>query len=58
VSNRTYEGAPGYWVLTPLVTSDGTGVVVNRGWVPMAIGDPTASSKPTHPPPRSRWSVR
>ena len=39
VSNRTHEGAPGYWVLTPLVTSDGTGVVVNRGWVPMAIGD-------------------
>ncbi|MDZ7678098.1 MAG: SURF1 family protein [Acidimicrobiales bacterium] len=39
VSNRTYEGAPGYWVLTPLVTDEGTGVVVNRGWVPMAVGD-------------------
>jgi surfeit locus 1 family protein len=39
VSNRTYEGAPGYWVLTPLVTDGGTAVVVNRGWVPMAVGD-------------------
>ncbi len=39
VANRSYEGAPGYWVLTPLVTSDGTAVVINRGWVPMSVGD-------------------
>lgn len=39
VSNRTFEGAPGYWVLTPLLTDDGVGVLVNRGWVPMSIGD-------------------
>lgn len=39
VANRSYEGAPGFWVLTPLVTSDGTAVVVNRGWVPMSVGD-------------------
>lgn len=37
VANRTYEGAPGYWVLTPLELSDGTGVVVNRGWVPLSV---------------------
>lgn len=35
VPNRTFETAPGYWVLTPLVQSDGTGVVINRGWVPI-----------------------
>lgn len=37
VSNRTYEGAPGYWVLTPLLQADGTAVVVNRGWVPFDV---------------------
>jgi len=37
VSNRTYEGAPGYWVITPLVQADGTAVAVNRGWVPYDV---------------------
>lgn len=39
VANRTFEGAPGYWVLTPLLTADGVGIVVNRGWVPLAVGE-------------------
>ena len=34
VANRSNGGAPGYWVLTPVEQSDGTAVVVNRGWVP------------------------
>jgi surfeit locus 1 family protein len=50
VSNRTYEGSPGYWVLTPLVTSDGLGVVVNRGWVPRCIGDPPDIHELADPP--------
>ncbi|HEY9558758.1 MAG TPA: SURF1 family protein [Acidimicrobiales bacterium] len=33
VENRSYNGAPGGWVLTPLVLDDGTAVVVNRGFV-------------------------
>jgi surfeit locus 1 family protein len=33
VDNRTYEGAPGGWVLTPLVLDDGSAVVVNRGFI-------------------------
>jgi surfeit locus 1 family protein len=37
IRNRSYEGAPGYWVLTPLVQADGTAVAVNRGWVPFAV---------------------
>ena len=35
VRNRSFDGAPGSWVLTPLVLDDGTAVVVNRGWVPV-----------------------
>src|SRR5690606_18097172 len=27
VRNRTYNGTPGHWVLTPLLTDDGTAVV-------------------------------
>jgi surfeit locus 1 family protein len=33
VVNRTYEGTPGAWVVTPLVLGDGTAVAVNRGFV-------------------------
>jgi cytochrome oxidase assembly protein ShyY1 len=33
VRGRSRDGAPGSWVLTPLVREDGTVVVVNRGWI-------------------------
>jgi cytochrome oxidase assembly protein ShyY1 len=33
VDNRTYNGASGGWVLTPLVQDDGTAVIVNRGFI-------------------------
>ena len=33
VRGRSRDGAPGSWVLTPLVREDGTAVVVNRGWI-------------------------
>ncbi len=38
IRNRTLQETPGYWVMTPLVLDDGTAVVVNRGWVPFALG--------------------
>lgn len=51
VRNRQLSGAGvGYEVLTPLVTADGTGLVVNRGWVPAGA---TAATRPDVPPPPS-----
>jgi surfeit locus 1 family protein len=34
VLNRSRGGAPGSWVLTPLVRDDGVAVPVVRGWIP------------------------
>ncbi|WP_281260695.1 SURF1 family cytochrome oxidase biogenesis protein [Murinocardiopsis flavida] len=47
VRNRDGENGVGLYVLTPLVTADGTGLLVNRGWVPQP---PTATSRPDVPP--------
>jgi surfeit locus 1 family protein len=33
VENRTFNGAPGGWVLTPLLLDDDTAVIVNRGFI-------------------------
>ena len=40
VLNRSFDGAPGAWVLTPLALTDGSTIVVNRGWVPSEAKDP------------------
>ena len=39
IRNRSLEGAPGWWVLTPLLTEDGWAVAVNRGWIPSFFDD-------------------
>jgi surfeit locus 1 family protein len=36
VANRSFDGAPGLHVLTPLRLADGRALFVNRGWVPIA----------------------
>lgn len=38
ILNRSLNGSPGYWVLTPLMLDDDTAVMVNRGWVPFVPG--------------------
>ncbi|MEV4802662.1 SURF1 family protein [Nonomuraea sp. NPDC049421] len=48
VRRRPQEGRNGYYVLTPLVTGPGTGVIVNRGWVPAGA---TADTPPDVPAP-------
>lgn len=50
VRNRTLDGAPGYWVLTPVDLGDGTGAVVNRGWVPLSIGESSEGLAQVQPP--------
>lgn len=56
IRNRSQNGAPGAWVLTPLVRDDGTAVAVVRGWIPY---DP-AGEEPPFPgslPPEGRVTV-
>lgn len=56
VRNRSQGGAPGAWVLTPLVQADGTAVAVVRGWVPLDI-DPPAPPFPGSEPPAGEVTV-
>lgn len=35
ILNRSRGGAPGAWVMTPLVQEDGTAVPIVRGWIPL-----------------------
>jgi len=51
VRNRSYNGAPGSWVLTPLVQPDGTAVAVVRGWIPTVDPDPPGPPFPGAEPP-------
>lgn len=50
VRNRSREGAPGEWVMTPLVQADGTAVAVVRGWVPFYADTPAPPFPGTEPP--------
>lgn len=39
---RTWNGNPGYHVVTPLLFAEGGGLLVDRGWVPIELKDPAA----------------
>lgn len=52
VRSRSLNGAPGSWVLTPVLLGDGTAVVVNRGWISNSGGleaVPAPSAAPAGP---------
>lgn len=46
IRNRSFNGAPGEFVITPLLLSDGTALLVNRGWVPRAPGEGAGAPVP------------
>lgn len=56
VRNRSRDGAPGGWVMTPLRRDDGTTVAVVRGWVPLDV-DPPAPPFPGFEPPSGPVTV-
>lgn len=54
IRSRTSNGEAGFHVITPLITSDGGAVLINRGWVPLALDTPQA---PETSPPAGRVEV-
>jgi cytochrome oxidase assembly protein ShyY1 len=57
IRNRSYGGAPGSWVLTPLVQPDGTALAVVRGWIPTVDPDPPGPPFPGAEPPSGPVSI-
>jgi cytochrome oxidase assembly protein ShyY1 len=55
VRRRPFEGANGFWVATPLVTSSGAVLVVNRGWIAASGGAGAVQDVP--PPPSGTVTV-
>lgn len=39
IRSRSHDGVSGYHVVTPLRLDDGTALLVNRGWVPLTVGE-------------------
>lgn len=56
IANRTQDGAPGYWVVTPLQLADGSAVAVNRGWVSFGETDLDGAGR-EYPPPGGEVTV-
>jgi surfeit locus 1 family protein len=45
LASRTYKGRVGVHVVTPFVLADGRGLLVDRGWVPMARKNPASRAQ-------------
>jgi len=50
IRNRSEGGAPGAWVVTPLVPVSGHSVAVVRGWIPLPVAEKGPGSAMTSPP--------
>ena len=46
LENRQMNGRPGFFVVTPLLLSDGSAVLVQRGWLPRDLMDRTRVASP------------
>lgn len=57
LDNRNLEGRPGYWVATPLINSDGSAVLVLRGWLPRLIAPMSADSSTVQVAPQLSLST-
>jgi cytochrome oxidase assembly protein ShyY1 len=55
VRKRPLEGSNGFWVTTPLVTPDGSVLVVNRGWIAASGGATAVQAAP--PPPSGEVTI-
>ncbi len=55
IRNRTFDGAPGWWVLTPFILEDGSAVAVNRGWIP--AGFSAEEARPETAPPSGMVTI-
>lgn len=49
IRSQIHLGGAGFHVITPLVQADDTAVLVNRGWVPLALDSPPVAE--AEPPP-------
>ena len=50
VRKRPLDGADGFWVATPLLTSAGSTVIVNRGWIAVSGAATESPTVPLAPP--------
>src|SRR5690606_33272762 len=55
VRRKPLDNALGFWVASPLVTTDGTVLIVNSGWV--AAGSDARSTPAVPPPPSGTVTV-
>lgn len=49
VRKRPFEGANGFWVATPFVTTSGSVLVVDRGWIAASAGAGAVQAVPAPP---------
>lgn len=49
LDNRPMDGRAGFYALTPLLLSDGSAVLVQRGWLPRDVADRTRIAAPPAP---------